>query len=62
MIMIQINFVCCLDDMVAAMSLCDGKVNGMVMGANQSLEILPLNNRLKRMLDLWQDVSRISRS
>ena len=52
------NFVCCLDDMVAAMSLCDGKVNGMVMGANQSLEILPLNNRLKRMLDLWQDVSR----
>ena len=42
--------------MVAAMSLCDGKVQGMVVGANTSLEILPLNNRLKRMLNMWQDV------
>ena len=44
--------------MVAAVSLCgEDNVQGMVVGANHSLEILPLNNRLKRMLNMWQDVS-----
>ena len=37
--------------------MCDGQTHGLVIGQNNSLEILPLNHRLKRMLDMWQDVS-----
>jgi len=45
---------------VAAVSLCDKKAHGLVLGTDHSLEIIPLNNRLKRMLNLWQDEANIT--
>jgi hypothetical protein len=41
---------------VAAVSLCNGEAHGILLSPSHSLEIMPLNNRLKRMLDLWKEV------
>jgi len=44
------------DDTVAAFDLCsDEDVNGIVITAKRALEIMPLNSRLKRMMDLWKN-------
>jgi hypothetical protein len=41
---------------VAAVSLCNGEAHGILLSPSHSLEIMPLNKRLKRMLDLWKEV------
>ena len=43
-------------DLVAAVSLCNGEAQGIVLDTSHSMEIMPLNSRLKRMLDLWKEV------
>ena len=43
-------------DVIAALDLChEDNVHGLVMTNDNSYEVLPLNPRLKRMLDLWKD-------
>ncbi len=44
---------------MAAVSLCNDEASGVVFAKDGSLEIMPLNNRLKRMLDLWKEVRAI---
>jgi len=44
------------NDTVAALNLCsDSDTTGIVISAKRTLEILPLNTRLKRMMDVWKD-------
>jgi len=39
---------------VAAMSLCnEDDVSGVVLTKGHSVEVMPLNSRLKRMISLW---------
>merc|ERR1711970_1601088 len=44
------------NDTVAALNLCsDSDTTGIVISAKRTLEILSLNSRLKRMMDVWKD-------
>ena len=41
---------------VAAFDLCDpDNLHGLVIQNNRRFEVIPLNSRLKRMLDLWKN-------
>ena len=41
---------------VAAFDLCDpDNLHGLVIQNNRRYEVIPLNSRLKRMLDLWKN-------
>ena len=41
---------------MAAFDLCDpDNLHGLVIQNNRRYEVIPLNSRLKRMLDLWKN-------
>ena len=44
------------EDTVAALDLCsEDDTTGIVISAKRTLELMPLNSRLKRMMDVWKD-------
>ena len=41
---------------VASFNMCDPEdIHGLVLQENRRFEVIPLNSRLKRMLDLWKN-------
>merc|ERR1712183_28644 len=46
---------------VAAFDLCDpDNLHGLVIQNNRRYEVIPLNSRLKRMLDLWKNGTKLN--
>ena len=47
------------EETVASFNLCDpDSIHGLILQKNRRFEVIPLNSRLKRMLDLWKNTTK----